>query len=142
MAGRLLLREPPGFLVRPPLFGQVARDLREPAHLPAFVVQGRHDDGRPEAAAVLPDAPPFLSISTVGAGRGEDLARLARAAVRVREEDLVRFPDDLLGRVTLDPLRARVPGGDVAAGVEDEDGVVDDLFDEQIEQTRGIVAAR
>src|SRR5262249_29421173 len=41
--------------------------------------------------------------------------------------------DDLVRSVALDPLGAGVPRGDVALGIEHEDGVVLDAFDEELE---------
>ena len=42
-------------------------------------------------------------------------------------------PDDLIGRVPLDPLGADVPRRDVAVGVEHEDGVVRHAFHQEAE---------
>jgi hypothetical protein len=41
--------------------------------------------------------------------------------------------DDLVGRVTLDPLRARVPRHHVPGGIEQEDRVFADALDEATE---------
>ena len=43
--------------------------------------------------------------------------------------------DDLIGRVALEPLRARVPVNNDPARVQHVDGVIDDAFDEDTEAT-------
>ena len=48
--------------------------------------------------------------------------------------------DDLLGRVALDALGARVPARDPALGVEHEDGVVPDALDQQAEALLALAA--
>ena len=45
----------------------------------------------------------------------------------------VRLPDDLIRRIALDALGPFVPAADVALGIQHEDRVVLDPFDEQAE---------
>ena len=69
----------------------------------------------------------------------EEALWLARVAILWAEEGGVRLADDLVGRVSLDALGARVPGGDPTIGVQDEYRVVVHAFDEQAQE---LVAGR
>ena len=52
------------------------------------------------------------------------LLRPASRAVLIAVEARKALPDDVLGHVPLDPLRARVPGEDDPLGVEKKNRVV------------------
>ena len=113
--------------------GQVAGELGEPEQPPLRVAQGGDGDGGPEAGAVLADAPAFVEES---ADLGGDLKLVVRPAALARVggiEGREVAADDLVRGIALDPLRSGVPRGDDAVGVEHEDRVVGDAFDEQAE---------
>src|SRR5207247_423743 len=96
-----------------------------------LVVERRDHDVRPVAAAVLAHAPAAVLEAPVE-GRGAQLLRGAPGGdVLRRVEALEGLADDLLGLVADDALRARVPARHATAGIEHEDGVILDAFEEQ-----------
>src|SRR5690606_6469223 len=110
----------------------VAGDLGE-ADEPAALPDRVDDDAGPEAAAVLAHAPAFALVAAVLARLLQRARRDPRRAVLGRVEAREVEADDLLGGVALDALRARVPVGDDAVGVEHEEGVIGDALDEEAE---------
>src|SRR5207237_2630094 len=101
--------------------GDVARDLGEAAQLSALVVDRGDDDVRPEAAAVLAQAPPLFFVDAGAAGDLELALRVVRLLVSLGIENREVLADDLGWRVALDPLGAGVPGDDVPGRVKHED---------------------
>ena len=120
-------------LLRLAALGDVARDLGEADDLAAIVADGIDDDMRPEAAAVLAHAPAFLLEAALAPGGVERLLRLAVAAVLLGVELREVAADDLVRQVALDPLRAGIPVGHAAFGVEHVDRVVGDALHQQAE---------
>ena len=85
----------------------------KPISCAGCVAQRRDDDVRPEARAVLADAPALVLEASV-------LRRLAQLELREmlgdvfgRVEDREVLADDLVGAVALDALGAGVPAQDV-----------------------------
>jgi hypothetical protein len=115
------------------LGGHVLGDLGVPAEPALGVVQGREGDLGVEAAAVLanPPAPPL--VAALGGRPGEHGGRDAGGDVVRLVEPGELLAEDLLGLVSLDPFRARVPADHPAVGVEQEDRVVLDGLDQQPE---------
>src|SRR5439155_24303828 len=129
---------------RHPLFfqlaamGEIAGDLGETDQAAVAIQHPADDDVGPEAGAVLAHAP-ALALESAVAGRDLQL-HVALAGVLGRVEAREVPPDDLLGAVSLDPLRASVPGAHPPLRVEHEDGV---LFDagHQHAETLGFLRA-
>src|ERR1019366_8866230 len=111
--------------------GQIAGDLREAEKLAVpGISDGRDDDVRPEARAVLAYAPAFI-FESPDPSRNLQLAFAhARAHVLVAVEPREVLADDFVGLVSLDPLGAEVPGRDDPFRVEHEDRVIADALDE------------
>jgi hypothetical protein len=138
-AGRRLGGEAHRLLLRRPPIGEVARDFREADYLAALVAQRRDDHVRPEARAVLSDAP-SLVLEPAMVSRGHELhLRLPRRDVRRGIEGREVATDDLVRLVALELPRADVPGQDLAVRVEGEDGIVADARDEQPIELGGFV---
>jgi hypothetical protein len=130
----LLCRGEARRFVRLPARGEVTRDLRESSERATTIAERGDDDRRPEAATVLAHAPALFFEPAVGADEREDGFGLAGGAVLSGEEHRVWLADDFIGRVTLDSLRTGVPGRGPTLLVDHEDGVVDDLLDQEPEQ--------
>src|SRR6185437_15857398 len=129
----LLCREPPGLFLRFAACAKVARNLRK-ADQPAFTIAQRCDDDvRPKPRSILADAPVLVLEASVAGGDVELVTRESRRDCLLRIEHFERFSDDLLARVTFDPLRARVPADDAAGRIEPDQGVVLDALYEQPE---------
>jgi hypothetical protein len=124
---------------RPVLLGQlplrpVPHDLGEAPELAALVPQGRHRPAAPEPGAVLADVPAVV----VPPPR---LQRLLHLPLRVAPCSILRSeeggdgpPDDFVLPVAEQPLGPWVPAFDPALRVDDEDGVVPDVLDQQTEE--------
>src|SRR5690606_14289032 len=108
------------FLHRAP-FGHVPRDLREAEQLAARIPDGIDENARPEARAVLANAPTFRFVLTLLRRDAERMLRRMSRAVFVRIENGEVFADDLFARVALDALRARIPCVDEAGRVDHVD---------------------
>ena len=76
-------------------------------------------------------APAFVDEAARFRRHLELVLRPPALARLLRIEGREMLADDLGGFVALDALRAAVPGGDVAVGIEHEDRVVADALDEQ-----------
>ena len=130
--GELLLR-----LAQRPLclhaLRHVARDLGEAEQVALLVANGIDDHEGPELGAVLANAPPLGLVATLARRRRQRPCRYAGGAVLLGVERAEMVPDDIGRRVTLDALRARVPGGHDAVRVELEDRVIHDGVDETAE---------
>ena len=96
-------------LIRLAALSQIARDLGVASERALAIVQRRHEDGSPEARAVLADAQSLFFEPPVLSGVSEDLGRPFGRPIVLGEEDRVGLPDDLLGRIAFDSPGARVP---------------------------------
>ena len=105
--------------------------LAKPLSSPIIVPQGRDQHVGPERRAVLADPKAFLLVAALGRRDAQLLFGVAALYVLVGVEDREVLPDDLLGLIALDALGPFVPGGDIALGVEHEDGVVLDALDQE-----------
>ncbi|HEU4579628.1 MAG TPA: hypothetical protein VFS67_15325 [Polyangiaceae bacterium] len=113
-----------------PALGQVARHLREADQRTFGMTERRDHDVRPEPRAILPDAPALALEASLALGHLQ-LRVADRFPVDLRRiEHREVLADDLLREIPLDALGPRVPGGDAAVEVEDEDRVVPDALDE------------
>src|SRR3954466_12002189 len=111
------------FLVAPPL-AEIARDLAEAAHFAIGIAQRGDHHVRPEEGPVLAHAPALVLEAAFARGDLELVLRPATVDRLLRVEGGEMAADDLVRLVALDALRAGIPGEDVAAGVEQEDGIV------------------
>ena len=100
---------------------------------PVVVANGVDDDVRPEAAAVLADAPAFFLEPSFALGGLKRLLRLAGCAILLGIELREVLADNLVREIAFDPLRAGIPVGHAAFGVEHVDGVVGDALHQQPE---------
>ena len=115
------------------LRSDIARDLGE-ADMPALRVEdGIEDRVRPEAAAVLANAPALRLETPLGQSELQSSLRKAGFTVFGREEDREVLTDDFVGGVALEPLGAWIPRRDPAGLVEHVDRVIRDRIDEQLE---------
>jgi hypothetical protein len=121
------------FLLVPPALAQVARHLGEARKLAGSIVDGRDDDVGPEPAAVLAH-PPALILETAQLARPPQflIGPAGRDSFR-RIEHGEMLPQDFLAGVALQFFRADVPGDDMPLGVENEDAVVHNRFDQQLQ---------
>ena len=92
-----------GFLA----LGDVAGDLGVAEKLSVVVADGVDDDMRPEAGAVLADAPAFLFEPSLSRGGLQRLLRLAGFPIFLRVELREVAADDFVGQVALDPSARR-----------------------------------
>ena len=122
-----------GVLIPLPL-RPVAHDLGETPELSAFVPQGGQRPPAPEARAVLADVPAVVVSLAL-------LQRLLQLPLRKAflnvfwgKEDGNRLPDHFFFPITQQPLGAWVPAFRPALGVDDEDGVVRDILDQQAKE--------
>ncbi len=113
--------------------GDVAGDVDEADDL-AVIVANRLQHGlRPEAAAVATDAPALALEAAAGEGRFKRTLGEAPAAILLVVEKGEAPADDLVGWVAGDPLGAGIPGGHLAAPIQQENGVVGDRVQEHLE---------
>ena len=96
-------------------------------------------DVRPEPRAVLPEAPTLVLEPPVAGSAAQLHLRLPVCDVLARVERGEVPADDLVRVITLQLFCADVPGEDVAARVEREDGVVANAGDEKAIQLGGFV---
>ena len=114
----------PELFIDPAALGEIARQLDEALHLAALAVDRRDHHVGPESRTVLAHAPALDLDTSLPCGDLEVLLRPAIRAVFIAVETREALPDDVVGRVPLDPLRARVPGQDDPFGVEKKNRVV------------------
>lgn len=112
---------------------QVSRDLGEARDLSVLVTHGGDDDVRPEAGAVLPDAPPLFLEASVRQGERERALRGTGRPGLGRIEDFEVLAEDLVGGKPRDCRRPRVPARDPPSRVEQDDCVVLHRVDEEAE---------
>ena len=138
-ARRRLGGEPHGLQLRRPTLGQVSRHLRESDHLAVRIAQRSDDHVRPEPRAVLPEAPSLVLEPPIAGGAAQLHLRLPVQDVLARVERGEVPADDLVRLIPLQLFCADVPGEDLAARVEREDGVVANAGDEKAIQLGGFV---
>src|SRR5438093_1339293 len=106
--------------------GYVSRNFGKTVRLSFFVLQGGYYNARPEARTVFPDAPAFVFEAAFLRRHPELVLGLFRLLLALGVEDGEMLSQDLIGGVTLETLRARVPRDHVPFRVEQKDGVVAD----------------
>ena len=127
------------FLARPqcvlvaPSLGEIARDLGEPDQPSVRITQRGEHDVRPEARAVLANAPAFLLEAAFGHRGCKFVLRMAAVDRVARVELREMRADDFIGGVSLDVLRALVPGRHTAIRIEHEYRVIAHALDERAE---------
>jgi len=112
---------------------EIACNFAEAKQFAVMVVNRGNGDARPETRAVFADAPAFLLNPAVLSCLREHVLRFMDPTVCFGVETREMAADDFLGRVTLDALRAAIPAGYIALGIEHEDGVVLDSINQQPE---------
>ncbi len=116
-------------------FRQVPRHLGEADQFAGVIANGVDHHARPEPSPVLAQPPAFREEPPFAAGC------LQRPPGELHRDVLGRIEggevpsDDLLGRIALDPLGARIPVGHDPLGIERENGVVRHPLDQQPELT-------
>ena len=111
-------------LFRAPAVREIAGDLDEAAHPAVRPANRRQHHVRPEARAILAHAPALVLDAALGGGDLQQPLRPAGEPVLFRVEPVKALADDLVRRVSLQLLRAGVPGQDATRGIEQENGVV------------------
>src|SRR5207253_10376215 len=107
----------------PPL-GETVRRFGEALRPAALPVEGRDHHVGPEPGPVLAQPPAFDLDAALPGGDHQVLLRPAGRVVLIRVEAREALSDDIVGRVTFDALRARVPGQDDPFGVQEKDRIV------------------
>ena len=120
-----------------PTLGQVTGQLREPARVPRRIPNGREDDVRPKNRAVLAHPPSLNLVSSLGRCRVEVTLRRAARDVRGGIKPGEVLTHDLVRRVPLNPLRARIPAHHATLGIQHHDGGVGDALHHQPESFLG-----
>src|SRR5262249_7225435 len=95
------------------------------------IPHGSQDDIGPKPRAVPAHPPAFVFYSPLGGRAAEQVTRLVSTDIVSGEEHADRLPEDLRALVPRDPLRAVVPTCDVSTGIEQDEGVIADVLDEQ-----------
>src|SRR5690606_5321608 len=121
--------------------GEIAGDLGEASDLPVGSMKGSDDAVRPDPRAIALDPPSFVFGAAVGRGEAQQLFRLSRGPLRLREEDRVRPIDDLFGAIAQNPLGPLIPARDPTFGRQTVDGEVAYLPD-QLTKERGLLVFR
>ena len=114
-------------------FADVAGDHCVSDQRAGLVADRLDDDARPEHAFVASHPPAFGDVLALVGGDLQGARRLATLLFLLGVEAAEVLTDDLARRVVMDPLRTRVPVGDVAFGIEHEDRVVGHALNEQAE---------
>ena len=121
------------------LGSDVAGDLGE-ADQRALLIVDRFEDGTGgKTAAVLSDAPALGDNLPLLGGFTQHLRRRAGALFLLGVKARKVLPDDLVGAVALDALRAAIPGGDSALRIEHVDRIIGDRFDQDAELPFGFM---
>src|SRR5579875_1119843 len=113
------------------LLRHVARHLGEADQGTALVADGVDDDARPEAAAVLAQAPALEVEPAMLPRRREGARRQAALPVLLAIEEREMAADDLVPRVAQDLRGPGIRVENAAVAVEEEDGVVHDPLHQQ-----------
>jgi len=125
----------PGHLhFRLALLGGVAQDLDVALELTGRPENRRHHAVGPEGRPVLAKVPADVIGATPAARCFQFPVGYAVVPVVHREQGTDRLTDDLLGRVSEDVFRARVPRPDVAVRIEHDDAVVLGADQDRIQQ--------
>src|SRR5204862_7408064 len=115
------------------LGSDVAGDLGE-ADQRALLIVDRFEDGTGgKTAAVLSDTPALGDNLPLLGGFTQHLRRRAGALFLLGVKARKVLPDDLVGAVALDALRAAIPSRHPTLGVEHIDRVVGDRLDQDAE---------
>src|SRR5262249_28306078 len=138
--GGLFLQEAAGRLLGLLALGQVPGDFREAAQLALLVAQGGEDDAGPEEGAVLAYPPALVLEAPLGPSDRQLVGRPAAVDGLLRVEAGEVLPEDLLGPVPLDPLRAGVPADDVALRIQQKDGVIGGAVHQQPQLLRLVLS--
>ncbi len=120
----------PLLLELPPV-AEIAGHLGKGHQLPIAVAHPADDHVGPEACAVLAHAPALVFEAALAGGGFQLHLALARVLRRIEVGEVL--PDDLVGAVPLDALRAHVPGAHPTVRIEHENGIVLDALDQQAE---------
>src|SRR6201999_1884694 len=99
------------FFFHHPALGQVAGDFGKSDQFALFIVHGVYYDVRPEAAAVLANAPTFLFETALPPSRREYFFRPLGQPVVLGVESREMLTDDLVAGIPFDPFGAEVPVG-------------------------------
>ena len=113
--------------------GDVAGDLGEAQDGAIWSANRIDHDVCPEARAVLADTPAFLLEAALAPRGGQRLRGQAVRAILVGVEAREMLADDLLGRIALDALGARVPRRHVSGRIEHVDAVIGHALHQQPE---------
>ena len=108
--------------------GQIARDFAETDQLPAVVIQPCDHHIRPEACAVLANAPIFVFKAATAGRLLQFEIGLARAPLALGIKDREVLSDDLLCLVALEALSSRIPSDNVARRIEHKNRVISRRF--------------
>src|SRR5262249_34289554 len=119
------------------LLGHVTGDLGKANGAAAGIAYWLDNGGGPEPAAVLADAPALLLGPAVASSERQHPPRHVGSFVFGSKEQRKMLAEDLGGAVTLDPLRASVPGADHAVAIQQIDRIVRDRIDQELESVRG-----
>ena len=117
----------------PLALGQVTRELGKATQAAFLVAQRSDDDVGPEPRAVFAHAPAFIDETSALGGNLQLVFGPSALHQIQRIEAREVLPNDLRCSEPFDALSAFIPCHDVAVGVEHEDAVVSDPFDEQAE---------
>src|SRR5262245_4709697 len=109
----------------------VARDYRETAEPPSFILYRGDDSARPETRTILADLPAALFIAPFVRRNLLDALRLSALDILRRVENRKVAPDDLIRTISFDPLGARVPTDHTSLRVEHKDGIILDALNQQ-----------
>src|SRR5215470_8473327 len=87
----------------------VVNELREAKNMSTIVTNSSYHDVGPEPRAVLADPPAAIFRAPRIRGTPQQHRRFTRRFIFVGVKARMMLPDDLIGGVTLDSLRARIP---------------------------------
>src|SRR5581483_7013989 len=121
--------------------GNVARDLGKTDQLAIRITDRVDDDMRPEARAVLAQAPAFIFEFSLARRLRQVALRAASRTILRRKKHRIVLPKNFVGGIALDPLRAAVPADDRSVGVHQEDGIVGHRLDQELEAAFGTETA-
>jgi hypothetical protein len=102
------------------------------------IAHRRDDDVGPEERAVLPQPPAFVLEAALGGGDLQFLLRNTLLDPLLRIEAREVLAEDLVLTIALEALRSGVPADDSPVGIEHENRVVDDAFDQHAKLLVGL----
>jgi hypothetical protein len=110
---------------------QVTCELGESPQSPILIAQRGNSDARPVPRTALANAPAFVDEST-GLGSNHELMLGPLAFDRILGIKLAKvLPEDFVRLVARDALRTAIPADHMAVGVQHENRVVGQAFDQQ-----------